>query len=119
MQAFCGARTRRGTPCKRAPRLNGRCSLHGGKSLAGFAHPQYKHGIYSKYGTAGREERDRKRTEAISREFMRRCSGDATFEEMRAVLRSVHAWHERCRKAGMKRSTKNKEKLDWETAFAL
>jgi hypothetical protein len=48
-EKFCGAKTRSGTPCKRAPRYNGRCNLHGGKSLAWFAHPNYKHGLYSKY----------------------------------------------------------------------
>lgn len=28
----CGAKTRQGTPCKKAPLKNGRCRLHGGKS---------------------------------------------------------------------------------------
>ena len=46
---ICGAKTRRGTPCLRAPMLNGRCSNHGGKSLKWVAHPNYKHGRYSKY----------------------------------------------------------------------
>ena len=45
----CGAKTRSGTPCKRAPRYNGRCNLHGGKSLMGIAHPNFKEGRYSKY----------------------------------------------------------------------
>ena len=45
----CGAKTRRGTPCRRAPMRNGRCSNHGGKSLIYIAHPNYKHGRYSKY----------------------------------------------------------------------
>jgi hypothetical protein len=44
----CGAKTRSGTPCRRKPRKNGRCRLHGGLSRAGFAHPNYKHGRYSK-----------------------------------------------------------------------
>jgi hypothetical protein len=48
-ETICGAKTRSGTPCKRAPRYNGRCNLHGGKSLAWFAHPNFKHGLYSKY----------------------------------------------------------------------
>ena len=42
----CGAKTRAGTPCQRAPMMNGRCSKHGGKSLAGFASPRFKHGCY-------------------------------------------------------------------------
>jgi hypothetical protein len=32
---------------------NGRCANHGGKSLKGFAHPNYKHGCYSKYDVTG------------------------------------------------------------------
>ncbi len=46
---YCGAKTRQGTPCRRFSRSNGRCSLHGGKSPRWFAHPNYKHGRYSKY----------------------------------------------------------------------
>jgi hypothetical protein len=46
---MCGAKTRAGTPCKRAPNFTGRCNLHGGKSRVWFAHPNYKHGLYSKY----------------------------------------------------------------------
>lgn len=58
----CGAKTRRGTPCRRAPMRNGRCYLHGGKSLAWFAHPNYKHGRYSKYsGIPEREKAERHR----------------------------------------------------------
>lgn len=45
---LCGARTRAGTPCERAPMPNGRCSKHGGKSLRGAASPRFKHGYYSK-----------------------------------------------------------------------
>jgi hypothetical protein len=30
--------------------------MHGGNSLAWFAHPNYKHGRFSKYGTAAHEE---------------------------------------------------------------
>lgn len=40
-------------PCKRAPMNNGRCSNHRGKSLKGFAHPNYKHGCYLKYDVMG------------------------------------------------------------------
>ena len=44
----CGAKTRAGTPCQRAPMPNGRCDKHGGKSLRGIASPRFKHGFYSK-----------------------------------------------------------------------
>lgn len=46
---ICGAKTRAGTPCKRAPMANGRCNLHGGKSPSGMAHHGYKHGRHSKH----------------------------------------------------------------------
>ena len=45
----CGAKTRRGTPCKRRPCENGRCHLHGGNSLQGVDHPNFKHGRYVKF----------------------------------------------------------------------
>lgn len=45
----CGAKTRSGGTCKRAAMRNGRCNLHGGKSLAALASPATKHGRYSKY----------------------------------------------------------------------
>lgn len=68
----CGAKTRAGTPCKRASMLNGRCNLHGGKSLCSFGHPNYKHGYYSKYSmtrglvqAAIRLEQNRDRAEMI------------------------------------------------------
>lgn len=47
--AICGAKTRKGTPCQLAPMANGRCRLHGGKSLAGIASPAFRHGRYSKH----------------------------------------------------------------------
>jgi hypothetical protein len=49
MKTTCGARTRAGGYCKNAPIGDtGRCRMHGGKSLSGIAHPNYKHGKYSK-----------------------------------------------------------------------
>lgn len=48
-QTICGALTSSGGKCKRSPLSNGRCHLHGGRSLKGVAHPNYKHGRYSKY----------------------------------------------------------------------
>ena len=54
----CEAKTRTtGTPCKRYPMSNGRCYLHGGKSLAGPAHPGWKHGKYSKYFRGDNQKR--------------------------------------------------------------
>lgn len=45
----CGAATRSGSPCKRAPLPNGRCNLHGGKSLTGIASPSLRTGRHSRY----------------------------------------------------------------------
>lgn len=45
----CGARTRQGVPCQQPAMENGRCRMHGGRSLRGVAHPNYKHGRYSDY----------------------------------------------------------------------
>lgn len=46
----CGARTRSGGTCRRAPAAGRtRCRLHGGASLAGAASPSFKHGRYSRY----------------------------------------------------------------------
>lgn len=50
---LCGAKTRAGTPCQRPPMPNGRCNLHGGKSLAGVAHPGFKDGRHSRYALQG------------------------------------------------------------------
>lgn len=48
-KAICGALNRAGGLCKRPPMPNGKCNLHGGKSLKGPASPNFKHGRYSKY----------------------------------------------------------------------
>lgn len=53
-RAFCGAKTRSGTPCKNWPMANGRCRLHGGMSLSGKQHGRYKHGLYTKEAKAQR-----------------------------------------------------------------
>jgi hypothetical protein len=46
----CGAKTRSGTHCKRAPVPGrNRCKLHGGATLQGAAVPHFKSGRYSKY----------------------------------------------------------------------
>jgi len=51
----CGAKTRRGTPCRAPAMANGRCRMHGGKSTGprtpeGRERSQkahWKHGLYS------------------------------------------------------------------------
>lgn len=55
--AICGATTRSGKPCQARPMANGRCRMHGGKSLAGPASPAFKTGRYSKYLPARLTER--------------------------------------------------------------
>lgn len=35
-------------PCERSARPSGRCDKHGGKSLNGIAHPNFKSGLYAK-----------------------------------------------------------------------
>ncbi|MFP5265567.1 MAG: HGGxSTG domain-containing protein [Blastocatellia bacterium] len=81
---ICGARTRAGTPCKRRPNFTGRCSKHGGKSLAGIAHPNYKHGFYSKYLPRGWLLEASRRIEATQRK--RTCT------EMKADGTSCRQW---------------------------
>lgn len=98
---ICGAKTRAGTPCKRLPAVPnkaGRCNLHGGKSLAWFAHPNYKHGRYSKYSLEGarlRAERaHRKRMRPIWREFYKWL--DSHPEP--SLRQYTAAWRRICRK---------------------
>lgn len=43
----CGAKTNSGAPCKTPPMPNGRCRMHGGKSLSGPDSPTFRHGRYS------------------------------------------------------------------------
>ena len=47
---ICGAKNRLGHPCKKSP-MDGknRCHLHGGKSIGGVAHYNFKDGKYSTY----------------------------------------------------------------------
>jgi len=47
-RVYCGARTRSGGVCRQPAMKNGRCRLHGGKSLSGMAHGRYKHGMRTK-----------------------------------------------------------------------
>ena len=62
---LCGAKTCAGTPCRRPAGWGtdhvgeGRCKLHGGRSLRGFLHPRYKHGRYAQYEVVVTSERSR------------------------------------------------------------
>ena len=48
-KTLCGAKTRSGGKCKQPAMPNGKCRLHGGKSLSGVAHPNYQGKGFSKY----------------------------------------------------------------------
>ena len=46
---MCGAKTRKGRSCENPPVLGrNRCRMHGGASLRGSNHPNFKHGRRSK-----------------------------------------------------------------------
>jgi hypothetical protein len=97
---LCGAKTRKHTSCRRRPMRNGRCANHGGKSLAWFAHPNFKHGRYSKYSTAGVEDRQRRQRAAVARDFQRAVDKlpagvELTQREGARLLRAVHEAHRR------------------------
>jgi hypothetical protein len=65
---ICGARTRSGLPCKNSPLLGGvgqRCKFHGGMSLTGAAHPNWKHGKCTK------EERLRSKATTAELRFLK------------------------------------------------
>lgn len=44
---LCGAKTRNGKTCQRAPMENGRCYLHGGATPSGPDNKNFKHGRYA------------------------------------------------------------------------
>lgn len=73
--AQCGAKTRSGEPCRNRPMTAGRCRMHGGASRFWFAHPNYKHGRYSKYSLEGRrlqaERKARKRQREQRKAFLK------------------------------------------------
>ena len=84
----CGAKTRRGTPCKRAALPNGRCRLHGGLSTGprtedGRKRMQAAKTRHGRYSKAQIEERRRLRqliadcraTLALLSETETTCSG--------------------------------------------
>src|SRR3990167_2330995 len=55
--AICGAKTRKGVPCRAYAMPNGRCRMHGGATPSGPASANYRHGRYSKYLPARLAER--------------------------------------------------------------
>jgi hypothetical protein len=91
MQA-CGAKTRAGSKCRRRPRSNGRCHLHGGKSLGWFAHPRYKHGHFSKYSLESALYRQKLRREAVWRRFEREMErrGTETPQDALELFRAIN-----------------------------
>jgi hypothetical protein len=79
---------------------NGRCSKHGGKSLAWFAHPNYKHGRYSKYSgipqiekaERRRKKRFEKRLKKLDRaigQFIAAKGREPNVKEFNAILEST------------------------------
>lgn len=82
---------------------NGRCANHGGKSLAWFAHPNFKHGCYSKYAFERERYRRERQARAVARDFDRAAARaqaahperELTHAEMSALLHGVHAYHKR------------------------
>ena len=53
---YCGAKTRVGGSCRQPAMKNGRCRLHGGKSLSGKAHGRYRTGEHTKEAIALRND---------------------------------------------------------------
>jgi uncharacterized protein YjcR len=53
----CGAKTRKGTPCKSPAMVNGRCRMHGGNSTGPPKGNQnaFKHGFHTKGAIAERK----------------------------------------------------------------
>ena len=45
---LCGAKTRSGGECTQPAMANGRCRMHGGRSLRGVEHPSFRDGRFSK-----------------------------------------------------------------------
>ena len=91
---LCGAKTRAGGRCRNRPvSTRTRCRMHGGLTLRWFAHPNYKHGRFSKYGTAAADARHEARCRAVAREYEREVArrGQVTFSEAQTILRRAQA----------------------------
>ncbi|MDD2367548.1 MAG: HGGxSTG domain-containing protein [Desulfuromonadaceae bacterium] len=67
-RVHCGAKTRSGGTCRQPAMKNGRCRLHGGKSLSGREHGRYRTGLHTKEMKAYRE-RLRVEVREIVRDF--------------------------------------------------
>lgn len=63
----CGARTRRGGNCRAAAMPNGRCRMHGGRSLKSWRSPRWRHGRFSRYSAAAEIERKARRERKAAR----------------------------------------------------
>lgn len=89
----CGAKTRSGKSCKQIAMQNGRCKMHGGKSLKGIASPTFKDGKHSKYIAAipGRIKKDFEQLR--ERDDLLRLNDDIALIDTRIldVLRRVDA----------------------------
>ena len=72
-RVYCGVRTRLGRSCRQPAMKNGRCRLHGGKSLSGKAHGRYVHGRRTK--EAIEQQRQLKQLLRESKEFLQRLGG--------------------------------------------
>ncbi|ADO00838.1 hypothetical protein Gbem_4138 [Citrifermentans bemidjiense Bem] len=55
-RVYCGAKTRSAGRCHQPAMPNGKCRLHGGKSLAGKAHGRYRTGMFTREALAIRRE---------------------------------------------------------------
>ena len=76
----CGAKKKDGTPCRMSAMPNGRCRLHGGKSLAGMASPTFRSGKYSRYLPARMAARYE---EAVSDPALLELRGDIALTDAR------------------------------------
>lgn len=81
-KVLCGAKKRDGTPCKQPAMPNGRCKMHGGKSLTGMANPAFKTGRYSKHIPPRMRQRY---TEALDDPDLISLRGDLALVEARLV----------------------------------
>jgi hypothetical protein len=89
---MCGAKSKRsGQPCRSRAMANGRCRMHGGKSLRGTASPSYKHGQKSRSFVAQLPERLRERFEAAMSDpdllSLRKCAALADVRLLEVIDR--------------------------------
>ena len=102
---FCGARTRAGGECRSRPvRGRKRCRMHGGASLRGPLHPNYRHGLRARgclfswldQRKAADERRDAALRRALDRELAK-LPAKITFEQFAEAVRRSRRWYaQRC-----------------------